>query len=86
MASTNLDRPAGQGVDLTYLSGLSADAVPALVAGLPSLTRSDRARLTATLTERWGRGSGDGWRSWNRARARAAALAETLPESPDSRD
>jgi Domain of unknown function (DUF4173) len=70
IARTNVTRPA---VDVGYLSGLSDDAVPTLVARLDDLAPEQRVFLARSLLERMSRTSGD-WRSWNRSRARAARV------------
>jgi hypothetical protein len=75
IARTNVDRArTGAEIDFRYLEGLSDDAVPALVAALPDLDPSVRARLAENLLARR---SDDDWRTWNWSRARAdAELAE----------
>jgi hypothetical protein len=69
IARTNLDRPR---VDAAYVAGLSDDAVPTLLARLPSL-RPDLRKAIATelLRRRVQRGD---WRSFNVGRSRAAGL------------
>jgi hypothetical protein len=70
IARVNLARAAaGRGLDTKYAASLSADAVPALVAGLSSLDSSDRAALARELLSRWHRGGESGWRSWSVSRA-----------------
>ena len=69
IARTNLDRPH---VDIPYVAGLSDDAVPALLAALPSL-RPDLRRALAFELLRRERSDGD-WRSFNVARSRARTL------------
>ncbi len=61
--------------DGPYLSGLSADAVPWIVAHLDEAPEGERASLLEALCARdFG---GDGWASWNLAEARARdALAD----------
>jgi len=60
-------------IDIAYIGSLGADAVPASVAILPKLSRSDAATLRASLCrdeamlQRWS----SGWRSANLARAQA---------------
>ena len=72
IARTNVDRArTGADVDLRYLGGLSDDAVPALVAALPSLDEDVRGQLARNLLARGGR---DDWRTWNWSRSRADAL------------
>jgi len=67
IARTNVTRPA---VDVTYLAGLSDDAVPTLVSHLSRLPKAQQSQLAAALLER--APADDDWRSWNRSRARAA--------------
>jgi hypothetical protein len=71
IARTNIDRPK---VDVGYLSGLSDDAVPTLVARLDRLAPDQRRFLAADLARR-ASASGD-WRSWNLSRSRAADVLE----------
>ncbi|WP_253943882.1 DUF4153 domain-containing protein [Nocardioides marmotae] len=74
VAEHNLERYAATGrIDWAYLQGLSADAVPALVAGTADLPPEARA---CALAGRSGEADdGDVW-EWNLARSRAAdALA-----------
>ncbi len=85
IARTNVTRPA---VDVSYLTSLSDDAVPTLIARISSLPPKQQAVLAGALIERQ-TASGD-WRSWNLSRTRAAdalsrhrselqALAERVP-------
>ncbi|MGH7605772.1 MAG: DUF4153 domain-containing protein [Gemmatimonadales bacterium] len=76
IVDTNVERARdGADFDAAYVRELSADAVPALVAGLPSLEEADRCATAHWLVERWGadaeRGHGDDWRTWNYARVTA---------------
>jgi len=66
IARTNVTRPV---VDVVYLSRLSDDAVPTLVARLSDLPAEQRPFLAARLLDRH-EGSSD-WRSWNASHARA---------------
>ena len=50
--------------DTDYVLSLSADAVPALVAALPSLPPATKAEVTAKLLPLYSRDPND-WRSWN---------------------
>jgi hypothetical protein len=68
IARTNVTRPA---VDVSYLAGLSDDAVPTLISRIRALPSSQRALLARELLDRDTPG-GD-WRSWNLSRSRAAA-------------
>ncbi len=72
----NLARPAvHRPFDAGYAASLSADAVPDLLAALPSLEDADQCRAARRLLSRWTPGGAraveDGWRNWNLARARA---------------
>ncbi|MFA9432068.1 DUF4153 domain-containing protein [Egicoccus sp. AB-alg2] len=69
IARWNVERFAAEGaIDVFYLSGLSADAVPAL-ASLPDEVRA--CVLEAAAERLLEAGETDGW-SWNASRARAA--------------
>jgi hypothetical protein len=74
IARVNLSRPSP---DTYYLGNLSDDAVPTLVAKLPSLDPVVRRNLLWQLQHRGT--SSDGWRSWNASRAHARELLRTLP-------
>ena len=52
VAHADLARVGAVPPDLHYLAGLSADAVPSLVAGLPALDASERSTLRAALCSR----------------------------------
>jgi hypothetical protein len=67
IARTNVTRPA---VDVTYLAGLSDDAVPTLVSHISRLPKAQQSKLAAALLARGP--ADDDWRSWNRSRGRAA--------------
>ena len=72
VARVNLARGrAGAELDVTYLGRLSADAVPALAAGLADLPLEARCELTRALEARWRRDDPADWRTWNVARSRA---------------
>jgi hypothetical protein len=90
IARVNLQRAKeGRSVDLNYTVSLSADAAPALVAGLPQLKdvdpklwaavpilqNVDRGLLTARAQNRWLYAKPAGWRSWNWSRAQAQRAA-----------
>jgi hypothetical protein len=85
IARTNVTRPV---VDVSYLAGLSDDAVPTLLSRISSLPAVQQTELARELLRR-DVAAGD-WRSWNVSRARAAdalrahraeltALAERSP-------
>jgi hypothetical protein len=60
--------------DARYAAGLSADAVPALLAALPGVA-SPQERCTAAMRiqRRWGPDAPRDWRTWSLSRARAHA-------------
>jgi hypothetical protein len=69
----------GDGTDRTcradYVRELSADAVPTLVAALPSLMEADRCVVAHWLVQKWvadgERQHSTDWRTWNYARMTA---------------
>ena len=69
---------AGRAFDAAYASTLSADAVPALISALPSLSREERCHVARSLSAGWSHPEpGEDWRSWSLARSRAwRAVAE----------
>ena len=80
----NLVPPGGHsGFDAGYAATLGDDAVPLLVAALPSLDPASRATLLLTLGERRIELASDhasrAWPAWNLSRERARAALETLP-------
>jgi len=60
----------GRAFDADYAASLSADAVPALTAALPSLPVAVQGALAARLLPLWSQDTGD-WRSWSWGRALA---------------
>lgn len=58
--------------DVGYASGLSGDAVPALLATLPRLDEAARCQGATLLLRSWTGGEGD-WRSWSWGRSGAVA-------------
>ena len=70
-------------LDADYLGVLPDDAIPALVAALPSLPAADAVRLRSMLRDRRGRAAEEpAYTSpfaWNLGRERARAALETLP-------
>jgi hypothetical protein len=66
--------------DAEYASGLSADAVPALVEAVQPLEGPVQRRLARTLLTRWASDEPPDWRSWSLARARARS--RVLSEEP----
>jgi hypothetical protein len=75
IARQNLSRYQQTGkIDTAYLGRLSADAVPVLVAGYPSLQPADATALQAQLNRRRssaGSTADHSWQSWNLSRATA---------------
>ena len=68
---TNAARAAKtQAFDVDYAASLSADAVPALVAALPSLPPAVQGQVAAKLRPEWTQNTDD-WRSWNWGRMSA---------------
>jgi hypothetical protein len=67
---------AADRIDVSYLAGLSADAVPALTA-LPGPQRACALEPHLELFE-----EPDSWPAWNLARARARAELERTPPAP----
>jgi len=66
IARVNIQRAAaGAEYDGTYLAGLSADAVPAVLAQLQALPEVERCRAGNVLQERWSGARPGGWRTWN---------------------
>jgi hypothetical protein len=79
IVAANVERARGGAeFDAGYLRELSADAVPAIVAALPSLPESSRCATAHWLVTGWGAEAraarpGD-WRTWNYARTNARSL------------
>ncbi|HEX6700761.1 MAG TPA: DUF4173 domain-containing protein [Gaiellaceae bacterium] len=63
-------RPMRHPLDVRYVTHLSADAVPTLVARLDRMRPEGRAAVARALLHRWGGASHD-WRTWSLARATA---------------
>jgi hypothetical protein len=83
VARRNADLAVRTGrVDVVYLSTLSDDAVPTMVALAPQLKGADRAELSASLCARPETGF-HGWAAWNAARTQARdALARFCGREP----
>jgi hypothetical protein len=91
---TNLARVAqGRSFDAKYAARRSADAVPVLIAGLPSLSHEDQCTVAGTVLHRWSPSATPDWRTWNLARSRAQqsvvenlatlrAVKSNCPEGP----
>jgi hypothetical protein len=62
---------AGRQFDAYYVASLSADAVPEIVASLPSLNNQQRCGLASQLLQRLADEHGSGWRQWNWSRIQA---------------
>ena len=71
IARIDTDRArAGRPLDVGYVLGLSADAVPTLVDRLDQLDPAARRIVARELLARWGHGGRD-WRTWSVARSDA---------------
>ena len=78
IARVNLERAIhGAPLDRDYLVGLSADAVPTILASVSSLTEADRCLLVEGLRSRWGAGS-RATGEWDVARRVAARALEEI--------
>ncbi|HEX6968158.1 MAG TPA: DUF4173 domain-containing protein [Micromonosporaceae bacterium] len=78
IADQNIDRYQATGrIDVDYLSGLSADAVPALDRLPGQLRDCALSDIAEELTDH-----PDGWRGWNLARRRALDLLAADPPQP----
>lgn len=77
IAAVNLERLArGARLDVAHAVSLSDDAVPVLARALEQVPAADQCALIQRLDR-----TGDAdWRSWNRSRARARDLVESLQE------
>ena len=84
IARVNISRAtSGAEYDGRYLSTLSADAVPTLIARLPSLPQAERCRVFDMLEKRWTGERKGGWRTWNISDARARRLVRELSRPSD---
>jgi hypothetical protein len=81
IARTNMARSrAGHTFDAAYLSELSADAAPEIVAGLSTMNPVDRRKLAKAMLESWTPPAKPDWRSWTLSRARAwQAVSANMP-------
>jgi hypothetical protein len=81
IARTNLARAnAPQAFDTAYNTSLSADAIPALVEGLPRLNPEKRGLAAYYILSQWRPPKRQDWRSWNYGRSRAwRAVGKDLP-------
>ena len=74
IARTNVYREgAASSLDTHYVTSLSADAVPTLVAALPTLNAEKRQAVVDRLVVQWSPPSTFDWRTWNWSRSRAQA-------------
>ncbi len=67
---------APRAVDVAYLTGLSADAIPALVAAFPRLTAAEQCAVARRVRRAAERRAADDWRSWNLGYSRTGALVQ----------
>ncbi len=82
IVTTNLRRAAeGHPMDVAYVTSLSADAVPALVAALPQLAPADRQQVMRYLHDRQALPHAD-IRGWSVARRRAARAVARVSIQP----
>ena len=68
---TNQSRAEAQPFDARYAGSLSADAVPDLIAALPSLPEAERCLAAARILREWTPPQNADWRTWNWSRSRA---------------
>lgn len=71
----------GRAFDADYAASLSADAVPALLATLPALSRYQRCVVASNLLDRQSSLENMDWRTWNRSRARARSSLQESREA-----
>lgn len=64
----------GKSFDANYVTSLSADAVPAMVANLPTIKAEDQQSIQPQLRQRWEAYDFHGWRAWNWARAQTRQI------------
>jgi len=77
IARIDIDRArAERPLDVGYVLGLSADAVPPLVDRLDRLDPTARSVVAQELLTRWGRGGRD-WRTWSLARSQAERAVQS---------
>jgi hypothetical protein len=67
---------AGRAFDANYASGLSADAAPALLEAMPTLTPDQRCVVALNLLNRLRVNERADWRSWNWSRAASTRSAQ----------
>lgn len=72
IARTNISRvEQGRSFDAKYAAWRSADAVPAMIAGLPRLSHEDQCTVAGIILDRWYPAPRAGWRTWSWARMKA---------------
>ncbi len=71
---------SGRSFDACYAASLSADAVPALIEALPSLSPNDRSVVAARLLKLWRPVEDLDWRIWSLARATAKDVVKDNEE------
>ncbi|MBI1941008.1 MAG: DUF4173 domain-containing protein [Acidobacteria bacterium] len=72
---TNLARvDEDRSFDAKYAARRNADAVPALIAGLPRLSHEDQCTVAGIVLHRWPPPPSVDWRTWNLARSRARRM------------
>nr|MBA3469611.1 DUF4173 domain-containing protein [Herpetosiphonaceae bacterium] len=76
IVSTNAGRVAIRPFDSRYATSLSADAVPALIAALPTMGTEERCVTAADLLNDWGKPETADWRTWNWSRTQARSTVE----------
>ncbi|HEY3330719.1 MAG TPA: DUF4173 domain-containing protein [Capsulimonadaceae bacterium] len=74
----NIERnAAGHPLDVSYITGLGADAVPRLIEGLPSIRNaSQRADVAYFMLQDYGAATKGDWRSWNYAQSAAWEIVD----------
>jgi len=74
---TNVARAqGGRSLDVHYAASLSADAVPALVAALPSLSPAERTEAATCILTQWSPPMFSDWRAWSWSRRQAWRAVE----------
>lgn len=70
---TNAGRAQVRSFDSAYAISLSADAVPAVLAAMPTMKPEQQCGIAARLLRQWDRAAEPDWRTWNWSRAQARA-------------
>ncbi|HYQ87585.1 MAG TPA: DUF4173 domain-containing protein [Bacteroidota bacterium] len=71
----------GNRFDAAYLTSLSLDAAPELIAALPSYSENDRSIIASRLLQQYQRRSGGDWRTWSLAKSSALRLISENQEN-----